>query len=58
MHELLDRMIDDGMGYGIVEYVELPENIVDNFLFAPRRWEANRTRMELTLSIRKEKGVI
>jgi len=58
LHQLLDRMIDDGMGYGIVEYAELPENIVDNFLFAPRRWEANRTRMEMTLKIRKEKDYV
>lgn len=27
LHELLDRMIDDGMGYGIVEYAELPEKM-------------------------------
>lgn len=56
LHELLDRMIDDGMGYGIVEYVKLEE--IERFMEAPPRWpELGKTRMELTLKIRKDKDV-
>ena len=59
LHQLLDRMIDDGMGYGICEYVKLEENTIERFMEAPPRWpELGKTRMELTLKIRDEKEVI
>ena len=48
-------MIDDGMGYGIIEYVKMEENTIERFMEAPPRWpELDKTRMELTLKIRKE----
>lgn len=56
LHELLDRMIDDGMGYGIVEYAKMEENTIERFMEAPPIWpELSKTRMELTLKIRNEK---
>ena len=53
LHELLDRMIDDGMGYGIVEYAKMEE--IERFMEEPPIWpELSKTRMELTLKIRNE----
>lgn len=55
LHQLLDKMIDDGMGYGIVEYVKMEENTIERFMEEPPRWpELDKTRMELTLKIRNE----
>lgn len=61
LHELLDRMIDEGMPYGVCEYTVLPDDIhtvITPDPHIPSIWEVNRTRMELTLKIGKEKGVI
>lgn len=59
LHELLDRMIDDGMGYGSVEYVKLEENAIERFMETPPRWpELGKTRMELTLKIKDEKNYV
>lgn len=58
LHELLDRMIDDGMEYGVCEYAVLPDDIEmvkTSNPHIPSIWEFNRTRMELTLKIRKGK---
>lgn len=61
LHQLLDEMIDEGMPYGICEYTVLPDDIrtvITPDPHIPSIWEFNRTRMELALKIRKEKGVI
>lgn len=57
LHQLLDRMIDDGLEYGVSEYVVFPDDIEmvktpDPHI--PSIWKFNRTRMEMTLKIRKE----
>lgn len=57
LHQLLDRMIDDGLEYGISEYMVVPDDIEmmktpDPHI--PSIWKFNRTRMEMTLKIRKE----
>jgi hypothetical protein len=53
LHELLDRMIDDGMCYGIVEYANMEE--IERFMEEPPIWpELYKIRMELTLKIRNE----
>lgn len=61
LHQLLDRMIDDGLEYGVSEYIVVPDDIQmvktpDPHI--PSIWEFNRTRMELTLKIRKEKDYV
>jgi hypothetical protein len=61
LHELLDRMIDEGLEYGVSEYAVLPDDIstvITPDPHIPSIWEFNRTRMELALKIIKEKGVI
>lgn len=59
LHQLLDEMIDEGIPYGVCEYVKLEENMVERFMEAPPRWsELSKTRMELTLKIRKGKEAI
>lgn len=61
LHQLLDRMIDDGLEYGISEYMVFPDDIEmvktpDPHI--PSIWKFNRTRMEMTLKIRKEKDYV
>lgn len=61
LHQLLDRMIDEGLEYGVCEYAVVPDDIQmvktpDPNI--PGIWEANRTRMEMTLKIRKEKDYV
>lgn len=61
LHQLLDKMIDDGLGYGVCEYVVLPDDIstvITPDPHIPSIWEVSRTRMELTLKIRKEKDYV
>ena len=58
LHQLLDKMIDEGLEYGVCEYAVLPDDICTVITpdpHIPSIWEANRTRMELTLKIRKER---
>lgn len=61
LHDLLDRMIDEGLEYGVSEYMVIPDDIQvvktpDPHI--PSMWEFDRTRMELTLKIRKEKDFV
>lgn len=61
LHQLLDRMIDEGLEYGVSEYMDIPDDIQvvktpDPHI--PSMWEFDRTRMELTLKIRKEKDFV
>lgn len=61
LHQLLDRMIDEGLEYGVCEYAILPDDIQmvktpDPHI--PSIWEVNRTRMDMTLKIRKEKDYV
>ena len=61
LHQLLDKMIDEGLEYGVCEYMVVPDDIQmvktpDPHI--PSIWAFNRTRMELTLKIRKEKKII
>lgn len=61
LHQLLDRMIDEGLEYGVSEYMVIPDDIQvvktpDPHI--PSMWEFDRTRMELTLKIRKEKDFV
>lgn len=61
LHQLLDEMIDEGMPYGVCEYVVLPDEIstvITPDPHIPSVWEVNRTRMELTLTIMKEKDYV
>lgn len=61
LHQLLDRMIDEGLYYGVSEYMVLPDDIstvITPDPHIPSIWEVNRTRMELTLKIRKEKDYV
>ena len=61
LHQLLDRMIDEGMEYGVCEYAILPDDIEmvktpDPDI--PSIWEINRIRMEMTLLIRNKRDTI
>lgn len=61
LHDLLDRMIEEGLEYGVSEYMVIPDDIQmvktpDPHI--PSMWEFDRTRMELTLKIRKEKDFV
>ena len=61
LHQLLDKMIDEGLEYGICEYTALPDDIQmvktpDPHI--PSIWEFSKTRMEMTLKIRKEKDYV
>ncbi len=61
LHQLLDRMIDEGLEYGVCEYTVLPDDIrtvITPDPHIPSIWEVNRTRMELTLKIRREKDYV
>lgn len=61
LHQLLDKMIDEGLDYGVSEYMVLPDDIrtvITPDPHIPSIWEVNRTRMELTLKIRKEKDYV
>lgn len=52
LHQLLDKMIDEGMEYGVCEYAVLPDDIEmvkTSNPQIPSIWEVDRTRMELTL---------
>jgi hypothetical protein len=54
-------MIDEGLDYGVCEYTVLPDDIrtvITPDPHIPSIWEVNRTRMELTLKIRKEKDYV
>lgn len=61
LHKLLDRMIDEGMEYGVCEYAVIPDDIEmvktpDPHI--PSIWEINRIRMEMTLLIRNKRDTI
>ena len=61
LHDLLDRMIDEGLEYGVSEYMVIPDDIQvvktpDPHI--PSMWLFDRTRMEMTLKIRKEKDFV
>ena len=61
LHDLLDRMIDEGLEYGVSEYMVLPDDIQvvktpDPHI--PSMWLFDCTRMEMTLKIRKEKDFV
>ena len=61
LHQLLDRMIDEGMEYGVCEYVKIGEWEPSPSPSTPSSltmWTTDRTRMELTLKIRKEKDFL
>lgn len=60
LHQLLDKMIDDGMEYGVCEYAVIPDDIemVKTPDPLPSIWEINRIRMEMTLLIRNKRDTI
>ena len=58
LHQLLDRMIDEGMEYGVCEYAEGIEIMKTPYPHIPSIWEIDRTRMELTLKKIKEKDYV
>lgn len=59
LHDLLDRMIDEGLEHGISEYIKVPEwaKIITPNPHVPSR-PFERTRMELTLKIKNENNAI
>lgn len=58
LHQLLDRMIDEGLEYGVCEYAEGIEIMKTPYPHIPSIWEIDRTRMELTLKKIKEKDFL
>lgn len=59
LHQLLDRMIDEGLEYGVCEYAKISEWEPTKSPSTPSSltvWKTERTRMELTLKLRDFKS--
>lgn len=57
LHQLLDKMIDEGLEYGVCEYMTVPDDIrtvITPDPHIPSIWEYRRKRMELTLRVTDE----
>ena len=51
LHQLLDRMIDEGLEYGVCEYADGFEIMKTPYPHIPSIWEIDRTRFKISATI-------